>query len=501
METIRKIRLAAHRDGKPIREIARDLNLSRNTVRKVLRTEATAFEYERTEQPRPKLGPYVEPLEALLTEDAQRPKREQRTAVMLYEELQRGGFAGGYDSVRRFVAQWRRKEKRRVSSAFVPLSFDPGEAFQFDWSHEQVQLAGMPVTVKVAHLRLCHSRMPLCIAFPRESLEMVMAGHERAFGFFGGTCRRGIYDNLKTVVHKVLVGKDRTFNRRFAQFASHHLFEPVACTPGAGWEKGQVENQVGTLRRRVFTPRLAFDDYAQLNRHLEAQCIALAKTLPHPECKGQTVWEVFQQEREHLVAVSTPFDAYQESPARVTATALVSFDRNRYSVFASEVGKSVAVRAYADRVVIVSDGRVVGEHPRQFGRDHTVYDPWHYLEVLKRKPGALRNGAPFKDWKLPASIQAVREALAPRPDGDRQLVGILAAVRHHGIEPVCAACSQALADNTVSRDVVLNLLARSQDPAPETGAATLNTPPLGIEPVADCRRYDQLLAGGARAAA
>jgi transposase len=309
VETIRKIRLAAFREGKPIREIARELNLSRNTVRKALRSGATEFRYEREIQPRPKLGEHLEALEAWLSADADRPRKARRTAMVMFEELQRRGYEGGYDAVRRFVGEWWRRRHAAVAQAFIPLTFEPGEAFQFDWSHEDVELGGVPVRVKVAHLRLCHSRMPLCVAFPRESLEMVFAGHERAFRVFGGTCRKGVYDNLKTVVQKVLLGKDRKFNRRFQQFASHHVFEPVACTPGAGWEKGQVENQVGTMRRRLFVPRLRLADLGELNRHLEAQCLAYAKTQKHPEFAEETVWEVFERERKHLIQVSAAFEA------------------------------------------------------------------------------------------------------------------------------------------------------------------------------------------------
>ena len=136
----------------------------------------------------------------------------------------------------------------------MPLSFDPGEAYQFDWSHEYARLSGVTTKVKAAHMRLCDSRMQLVQIFPRESQEMVFEAHERAFHFFGGVCRRGIYDNMKTAVSMVFVGKERAYNRRFLELCSHHLVEPVACTPGAGWEKGQVERQVGYLRGRLFVP-------------------------------------------------------------------------------------------------------------------------------------------------------------------------------------------------------------------------------------------------------
>ena len=114
-------------------------------------------------------------------------------------------------------------------------------------------------------------------------------------------------------------------------------------------------------------------------------------------------------------------------PASVSKTLLVRFDYNKYSVHAKAAGRPVDVHAYADRIVIRQDGKVVGEHVRRFGREQTVYDPWHYLPVLERKPGALRNGAPFKDWALPPAIEQVRRRLGHHGDADRQMVGILVA--------------------------------------------------------------------------
>ena len=128
----------------------------------------------------------------------------------------------------------------------------------------------------------------------------------------------------------------------------------------------------------------------------------------------------------------------------MSKTCLVRFDNNKYSVNASAVGRPVDIHAYADRIVIRQNGRVVAEHSRAFGRGATIYDPWHYVPVLARKPGALRNGAPFKDWVLPAAIERVRRKLAGTDDGDRQMVKILAAVLNDGLTAVEAACAQAL---------------------------------------------------------
>jgi hypothetical protein len=290
------------------------------------------------------------------------------------------------------------------------------------------------------------------------------------------------------------VGRDRLFNRRFLRMCSHYLLEPVACTPAAGWEKGQVENQVGLARERFFTPRLKFKSYEELNAWLLDQCIAYAKAHRHPEFRDRTIWSVFEEERSHLVPYAGVFDGFHAVPASVSKTCLVRFDHNRYSVMAKAVGRPVEVHAYADRIVIRQDGEIVGEHPRRFGRDQTVYDPWHYVPVLARKPGALRNGAPFKDWVLPAAIERVRRRLALFDNGNRQMVDILAAVLSDGLAAVEAACAEALKADVHSADVILNILARRRDPAPPLTILTPNALRLRHEPVADCARYDGLRA-------
>ena len=493
VERVGRIRREHFIQGKPIREIARDLGISRNTVRKVLRSGKTAFAYERDVQPQPKLGRWKSDFDRMLTENAAKPPRERLTLIRLFENLRGLGYAGGYDAVRRYARSWQREHASQTAPAFVPLSFAPGEAYQFDWSHEIVVLNGVTVTVKVAHLRLCHSRMMFVRAYPRETQEMVFDAHERGFAFFKGACTRGIYDNMKTAVETVFVGKDRQYNRRFLQMCAHHLVEPVACTPASGWEKGQVENQVGLVRERFFTPRLRFKTYDELNAWLADKCVAYARVHPHPERADQTVWEVFEEERPKLVAYRGRFDGFHAVPASVSKTCLVRFDNNKYSVNASAVGRPVEIYAYADRLVIRQDGRVVAEHQRSFGRGEAIYDPWHYVPVLARKPGALRNGAPFKDWVLPTALGRVRRKLAGSNDGDRQMVAILATVLTDGLPAVEAACAQAIAEGVHSADVIINILSRRRDPGP---AATILTPEaltLRHAPLADCARYDHQL--------
>jgi hypothetical protein len=492
VETIAKIRRLHLVEGRSIKAICRDLGLSRKVVRKVLRSGVTEFRYARRQQPLPKLGPWQAELDRLLAENAARSAREQLTLIRLFETLRELGYSGGYDAVRRYARDWQASHTAASAAAFVPLSFAPGEAYQFDWSHEVVVKNGATVTVKVAHVRLCHSRMMFVRAYPRETQEMVFDAHDRAFAFFRGACTRGIYDNMKTAVDAIFIGRERAYNRRFLLMCSHYLVDPVACTPNSGWEKGQVENQVGLVRERFFTPRLRVKSYEELNALLLDRCVAHARAHRHPEQRERTVWEVFEAERPSLVPYAGRFDGFHAVSAAVSKTCLVRFDNNKYSVTAAAVGRPVEVRAYAERIEIRQDGRVVGEHRRCFGREQTVYDPWHYVPVLARKPGALRNGAPFKDWLLPAALERIRRKLGGADDGDRQMVDILTAVLIDGLAAVEAACAEALREGVHSADVVLNILARQREPPPPVTILTPDALRLRHEPVADCARYDSL---------
>src|SRR2546426_289538 len=270
-----------------------------------------------------------------------------------------------------------------TAAVYVPLTFAPGEAYQFDWSHEVVLLRGVTVIVKAAHVRLCHSRMPFVRVYPRETQEMVFDAHDRAFALFKGACRRGIYDNMKTAVETILVGPHRLYNRRFLQMCSHYLVEPVACTPASGWEKGQVENQVGLVRERFFTPRLRFKNLDELNGWLLDRCIAYAKAHKHPEFADKTIWEVFEAERPKLVPYAGRFDGFHAVPASVSKTCLVRFDNNKYSVAA---GADDGNRQMVDILTaVLTDGLPAVEVACAEAIAHGVHSADVVLNILARQ--------------------------------------------------------------------------------------------------------------------
>jgi transposase len=493
MDLLGKIRRWHYRDGIGIRKIAERTSLSRNTVRKYLRDRQSTPVYPRRVAAKTKLAGFEDRLRQWLIEDAKLPRKQRRSVKRLYQGLVELGYPGSYQRVAAFVRRHKREGGQPSNAVFIPMLFSPGEAFQFDFSTETVELDGLLQSIKVAHIRLCHSRNFLVIAYPRETQEMVFDAHWQAFRHFGGVPRRGIYDNMSTAVDKVLKGRERDYNPRFEQMAAHYLFEPHACNVASGWEKGQVERQVELVRQWLFVPRLKFRDFIELNAWLTRRCVELAQERPHPDQPQRTVSAVFAEEAPLLGALPSKFDGFHERTCRVNSQALVHFDRNRYSVHCAFVHQPVSVRAYADTIKVVAEGEVIAEHARRFGRNETAYNPWHYLPALEKKPGALRNGAPFVDWDLPVAIRKVQDRITRLANGDRQFVSILAAIPYEGIEAVSIACELALEANVVSADYILNALSRLK---PQARVEPIPTPEglkLATEPQADTERYDQLL--------
>lgn len=499
MESVSKIRLWILQEGRSIRSVARATGLSRNTVKKYLKDDSPPG-YQRQSPPvRHKLcDGFDTRLRDLFEQDQKRPRRERRTATRLYEQLVSEGYTGSYSPVQRFVQDLKRAGARS-GDAFIPLHFAAGDALQFDWSEERIVLGGVERSVKVAHFRLCHSRKPFVFAYPGESQEMVLDAFVRALSFYDGAPRRVIIDNPKTMVTYVSRSKDRVFHPRFLALMNHYVMEPVACTPASGWEKGQVENQVQFLRGRLFVPMPAFDDLDRLNDWLRLRCEELA-TRAHPEQSARSIAEVFEVERTKLRPLGRAFDGYVEKTVRVRSTCLVQYASNRYSVPSRFAGQHVSLRAYAGRIVLISGRDVIAEHKRRFTRNVSYFEPWHYVPLLDRKPGALRNGAPFVDWQLPVAMHRIREHYMASKGGDREFVDLLLLAQDHGIEVVEMACDLAVEQNTLRLPAIVNLINQLVEPVITPLGDVYAYPQLTLRPEADCKRYE-ILCSGAEAAA
>lgn len=505
MGLLRVIRLWALRKKMPIREIARRTGLSRNTIKKYLRAGIVEPQFQSLDRPS-KLDPFAEKLTGWLVAEQRKSRKERRTAKQMHADLVQLGFDGSYERVATFVREWKGERQRATHTTgrgtFVPLVFQPGEAFQFDWSEDWTYVGGERIKLQVAHMKLSHSRAFLVRAYLLQTHEMLFDAHWHGFRVFEGIPGRGIYDNMKTAVDRIGVGKKRDVNARFLSMTSHYVFEPEFCNPAAGWEKGQVEKNVRDARHRLWQVMPAFPDLEALNHWLEERCKVLWAETAHGTLPG-SIADVWEAEKAALMQLPTPFDGFVELSKRVSPTCLITFDRNRYSVPASFANRPVSLHIYPERLVIVAEGHVLCTHERVIDRSHqpgrVIYDWRHYLAVVQRKPGALRNGAPFVE--MPDAFRKLQAQMLRKPGGDREMVDILSLVLHHDEQAVLCAVEMALDAGVPTKTHVLNLLHRLLDGTPVDQPDV--TPPAALtlrnEPEANVARYDGLrTTGGTR---
>ena len=499
MALLSVIRRWHFREHLSIREICRRSGLSRNTIRRYLRTDEVEPAFKVPERPS-KLDPFADRLSAWLKTESNKPRKQKRTVLQLHADLVSLGYGGSYNRVAAFAREWKADRQRETNTTgrgtFVPLTFEPGEAFQFDWSEDWAIIGNERTKLQVAHTKLSYSRAFIVRAYLLQTHEMLFDAHNHAFRVLGGIPRRGIYDNMKTAIDKVGRGKERDVNARFLAMASHYLFELEFCNPASGWEKGQVEKNVQDTRHRLWQPTPRFPSLDALNDWLEARCKEYWAQTPHGKMQG-TIADLWAEEVPALMPASRPFDGFVEYTKRVTPTCLVYLERNRYSVPASFANRPVSLRVYPDRVVVAAEGLMICEHRRIIDRSHdrpgkTVYDWRHYLAVVQRKPGALRNGAPFAE--LPEAFRTLQQHLLKKPGGDREMVDILALVLQHDEDAVLLAVEMALQTGVPTKTHVLNLLHRLVDGKSIT-PPILDAPQalmLTNEPEANVERYDAL---------
>lgn len=326
---------------------------------------------------------------------------------------------------------------------------------------------------------------------------MLFDAHNHAFRVFQGVPEHGIYDNMQTAVDAVKKGKERIVNRRFLAMVSHYLFEADFCNPAAGWEKGQIEKNVRDARSIIWQGAPKVKTLAELNEWLEAQCVQDWQSRKHPQYSNQTIEQVWLSERPHLMKITAPFDGFIEQGKRVSSTCLVNFDRNKYSLPASYANRRVSLHDYPDKIALLTEGQQVAEHLRVFNPRHEppriIYNWQHYLLVAQRKPGSLRNGAPFN--LLPDSFKHLKTILLQRQGGDREMVEVLSLVIHHDekhVEHVEQAMEMALEAGTPSKQHVINCLSRLLSPEPVEPASISKGLRLITEPTSDTSRYDEL---------
>ncbi len=450
------IRRAYFIDGKSIRQIARDSNCSRITVRKAIASAGPVPYTLRAPRSSPVLGPFTGRIDELLTKSERNPPKQRYTAKKIYDLLRLEGYAGSESGVRKYVGA-RRADQRRPQ-VYLPLDFDPGRDAQVDWGEAMCIMDGARRVVKLFFMRLCYSRRLFMMAFPNEKQESFFEGHRCAFRHFGGVPHRIAYDNLKTAVLKIFRGRGREEQRAFVAFRSHYLFESRFCTPGEGHEKGRVEDAVGFGRRNFMVPIPEVSSFDELNKHLLASCLADDARRVH----GQPVaiGEAFEAERPFLrLLPERDYDCATSRPASLNPYSQVVFETNRYSVPVDRRERKLVVKAYPFHVEILGKQSVLARHARSYERDQDVIDPLHYLPLLEQRPGAFEHAKPVRQWRRTwpdLYNQLLDRLVADRPSGAgvREFIQILKLHRTHPAKQVEEAVRMAIEYGSAHADGV-----------------------------------------------
>lgn len=387
------------------RQVARQLGISRNTVKKYWNGESVPWEkkeYTRattilTEDVLRFIG------RCLDEDDAEHVKKQHHTARRIYHRLvEEQGFTGSESSIRNAVHELR--IERKSSEVFVPLSFQPGDSIQIDWGEATVYMNGSKTTVNLFCARMCYSCAPFVIAYWRQNLESFLDALIRTFKYFGGVTRNVIFDNARVAV-KSGFGAHAAAQDDYSQLAAHYGFQPVFCNPASGNEKGLVENLVGYIRRNVCVPLPHVTSLEELNGNLLEQCV---KYLGHKvESRPQPVGQMLEAEQHDL----RPLPKYQMDISRkgypvVGRYSTVLFDTNHYSVPCKYRGKHTTLKAFPNTVEVWINGELVAVHDRCLGKKQESLDLQHYLPILAQKGRAIRYARPvlnavpmeFIDW-------------------------------------------------------------------------------------------------------
>lgn len=500
VEDREKIRRAYFIDKQSLRQIARELRVARKTVRKAIQSAEPESYTLRAPRPAPTLGPYQARIDALLTENERLPKKQRYTSHKIYRVLEAAGYPGSESSVRRYIGQ-RRREQRKPK-VYLPLEFDPGTDAQADWGEAVAEIAGERVTVQVFFMRLCYSRKLFLMAFPAQRQEAFFEGHVQAFQHFQGVPHRIAYDNLKAAVQKILAGHTRQEQTAFIAFRSHYLFESHFCMPGQGNEKGGVEHGVGFGRRNFMVPIPQVASFAELNTLLLDEC----RKDDARQVDGQpvTIGEAWELERPALrERPAKDYACCVTRPVALTPYSQVEFETNRYSVPVEKAQPHLVLRAYPFRVEILYLDEVIATHARCYGKQQDVFNPLHYLPLLEQRPGAFEHAKPLRRWREtwpPAYEQLLARLHAEQPHGQsvREFVRVLKLHDRYPASLVEQAVTQALEYGCLHADGIELCVRQLQQPAAAVLPLDLAEHPRlrgDLEPL-DLRCYDQLLGAG-----
>jgi transposase len=442
-------------EGNSRREAARVFGLSRDTIAKMCRYAAPPG-YVRSRPPeRPKLGPLVPVIDAILESDKTAPPKQRHTAKRIFERLRiEHGYAGGYTVVKDYV----RLTRTRSREVFIPLAHPPGHA-QVDFGECIGVIGGVRMKLHVFCFDLPHSDACFLKAYPAETTEAFLDGHVSAFGFFGGVPISILYDNSKIAVARILGDGKRLRTRAFTELVSHYLFQDRFGRPGKGNDKGKVEGLVKHSRLNFLTPVPHSASLEALNAMLAERC--RARQSERAGRHQRTIGERLAADKAVLRDLSgAPFDSCHKCVTKVSSLSLVRYRLNDYSVPTAYGFRDVLVKGFVDRVVIFCGAVEIARHPRSYERGQFVFEPRHYLALLEQKPGALDQAAPLQGWTIPEPLQHLRRLLEARMGnrGKREFIQVLRLMEVFSETIVATAALDAIRLNAIGFDAVKQLV-------------------------------------------
>ena len=455
VETYAAVRQFVFIEGNSRREAARVFGLSRDTIAKMCRYAAPPG-YVRTKPvERPKLGPLISVIDAMLDADKTAPTKQRHTAKRIFERLRdEHGFAGGYTVVKDYV----RLARTRSREVFVPLAHPPGHA-QVDFGECVGVIGGVRMKLHVFCFDLPQSDACFVKAYAAETTEAFLDGHVSAFAFFGGVPLSILYDNTKLAVAKILGDGKRQRTRAFTELVSHYLFSDRFGRPGKGNDKGKVEGLVKFMRANYLTPVPHAPSIEALNERLFERC--LARQNERAGRHEQTIGERLVADRAAFRELpAEPFEACHKVATKVSSQALVRYRTNDYSVPTKYGYRDVLVKGFVEEVVIFCDGAEIARHPRSYERDDFIFEPRHYLALLEQKPGALDQAAPLQGWALPATLADLRRLMEARMNkrGKREFIQVLRLTEVFSEAIVVGAALEAIRLGAISFDAVKQLV-------------------------------------------
>ena len=405
MEEYKEIR-KRHAEGESQRKIASELGLSRNTVKRYCEGAETPWtRKERNREATVLTEEITDFIKECLEEDEREGlKKQKHTAKRIYDRLvTERGFTGGESTVRRKV----RELKGTLQKAFIPLSFEAGEAMQVDWGEGSIYLAEEKIKVNIFCARLCYSCRPVVLAYSHQNEECFLDAFSRVFEELGGVPSRVIFDNARVAV-KEGFGVHAKKQKGYTALSAHYAFTAEFCNPASGHEKGLVEGLVGWARRNIFVPVPHVESLSDLNEILAKRC----QEYERHQIAGRpaTVGEMFSIEQKELRALPLcRFETAKSQNGRVSAYSTVRFQTNDYSVPTKYVGQQVGVKAYPEEVKIYSSGELVAEHKRLYGKNEKSCRLIDYLPLLEERGRALMDAIPIKQN---VSEEAFKELMA-----------------------------------------------------------------------------------------